>query len=280
MWPDANIGIATGKGLYPVDVDTYKGATLSDLGDIPETLTIKTGGGGLQFYFAIDQELGNTANKLGQWIDTRGEGGYVVAPGSNHISGDTYEWINDVPIAPLPAHLLEKLQPKVEPRSPRGPIHASFGDTPYGMKALNDECNDLAHTPNGGRNHQLNRAAYLMGQLVAGGELTQSTVESELTDAALRSGLSERETEKTLRSGLDAGMREPRSALEHTVPYNPPVETGKQPTTLAEAMERIAQLEQEKADLEQQNRLKDEVIHGAKAHVFSKWEKKLPALLA
>src|SRR6266571_2970300 len=70
-WPDANIGIATGH-LYVVDADTHKGAKLSDLGDIPETLTVKTGGGGFQFYFSIDPDLklGNTANKLGQWIDT------------------------------------------------------------------------------------------------------------------------------------------------------------------------------------------------------------------
>jgi hypothetical protein len=50
-----------------------------------------TGGGGRQLYFRMPLlELRNSAGKLGDNLDTRGEGGYVVAPGSNHASGNEY----------------------------------------------------------------------------------------------------------------------------------------------------------------------------------------------
>jgi len=257
---DANIGIATGQGIYVVDVDTYKGAKVSDLGNIPETLTVRTGGGGLQFYFAVDPDLklGNTTNKLGKWIDTRGEGGYVVAPGSNHLSGGRYEWLNDAPIAPLPAHLIERLEkkPKASPLPPAERVSqtlsAAKGDTPYGLAALDDECRTLAGTHEGGRNDQLNRSAYLMGNLVAGDELTESTALRELRDAALRCGLGEREIDKTLQSGLNDGMFNPRKAPERVreIPPTPVVEsTQAQPTTLEEANQIIAHMRRENEQL-------------------------------
>jgi len=92
------------------------------------------------------------------------------------------------------------------------PIHGAAGDTAYGLKAIGDECADLASTPEGGRNTLLNKIAFRLGQLVGGNELKESTVERELMAAALRSGLSESEIEKTLRSGLESGKLQPRSA--------------------------------------------------------------------
>ncbi len=85
-------------------------------------------------------------------------------------------------------------------------------DTPYGLKALEDECNALAATGEGARNDQLNTSAYKLGQLVAGGELSRGRVERELERAARLVGLSPLEIEKTLRSGLEDGMKKPRSA--------------------------------------------------------------------
>ena len=86
------------------------------------------------------------------------------------------------------------------------------GNSAYGRKALKDESAILASTPEGSRNHQLNTSAFSLGQLVAGGELPQIDVESGLLDAARQSGLPEKEIEKTLASGLKAGMLEPRTA--------------------------------------------------------------------
>jgi hypothetical protein len=55
-------------------------------------------------------------------------------------------------------------------------------------------------------------AAQTLGQLVAGGALTEHTVTDVLTDTARGIGLSEREIARTIRSGLAAGARRPRVA--------------------------------------------------------------------
>lgn len=86
------------------------------------------------------------------------------------------------------------------------------GDSRYGLRALERECDEVRTTPDGSRNVQLNKSAYSLGQLIAGNELTQVTVENALYDAAVACGLPEREIISTMRGGLDAGMKEPRHA--------------------------------------------------------------------
>jgi putative DNA primase/helicase len=56
----------------------------------------------------------------------------------------------------------------------------------------------------------LNKSAFALGQLIAAGALDQAEVESALADAARTAGLEGREIEGTIRSGLEAGMAEPR----------------------------------------------------------------------
>jgi hypothetical protein len=95
----------------------------------------------------------------------------------------------------------------------------------YARRALEDEVTNVAGAPPGngagtGRNVQLNRAAFALGQLVAGGELPRGLVEQELLAAAERCGLVNDDgvqaTEKTIQSGLTAGERQPRQAPEQT----------------------------------------------------------------
>jgi putative DNA primase/helicase len=120
-WPDANIGIATGakSGVVVLDVDPDEGGALAleDLlaehGSLPETVESLTGGGGRHLLFQHPGvEMRNSASKLGAGLDIRGDGGYVIAPPSLHESGRRYEWEvsshpTDVPLAPMPAWLLE-----------------------------------------------------------------------------------------------------------------------------------------------------------------------------
>ena len=91
-WPSANVGIRTGAecGLVVLDVDTPKGGagTLAELerkhGKLPATARVLTGGGGEHIYFRHPgRELRNSAGRLGAGLDTRGDGGYVVAPPSD-----------------------------------------------------------------------------------------------------------------------------------------------------------------------------------------------------
>lgn len=97
-WPDANVGIATGRGLVVIDVDPRSGGddAMVDLrgrlGALPDTVEVLTGGGGRHVYLATETEVRNSAGVLGPGVDVRGEGGYVVAPPSTHASGRTYAW--------------------------------------------------------------------------------------------------------------------------------------------------------------------------------------------
>ena len=94
----------------------------------------------------------------------------------------------------------------------------SGSDTRYGLHALESECRDMRQAFEGARNDQLNRSAFALGQLVAGGELSRLTVERELFAAAAAVGLDEREREKTMGSGIEKGMDNSRSAPIATTP--------------------------------------------------------------
>lgn len=96
--PYANVGIATGDGLVVVDLDGAEGlATLAswetEHGPLPLTPQVRTGGGGLHLYFQCKETIHNSVRRLGEGVDIRGEGGFVVGPGSAHISGQSYDWV-------------------------------------------------------------------------------------------------------------------------------------------------------------------------------------------
>ena len=127
-WPDANIGIRTGKesGLFVLDLDHKEDpekdgirsmARLSEKsGDLPMTPKIRTGSGGEHHYFKMPKlEIGNSEGKLAAGIDTRATGGYAVAPPSSHISGNDYKWLIDpgAPLADVPKWILTALNKKV-----------------------------------------------------------------------------------------------------------------------------------------------------------------------
>jgi hypothetical protein len=116
-WPAANIGIATGK-VVVVDVDPRHGgdASLAQLeqkhGKLPASWRVKTGGGGVHIYLDAPSSIviKNSAGLLGPGLDVRGDGGYVVAPPSGHISGEQYAWSTGKNLAPMPAWLVTALQ--------------------------------------------------------------------------------------------------------------------------------------------------------------------------
>ena len=83
------------------------------------------------------------------------------------------------------------------------------------MAALHGEALRVAGTREGTRNDTLNRAAFALGQLVASGLLPELSVITALADAAAHAGLPERETRRTIRSGMTAGSRRPRSGPSH-----------------------------------------------------------------
>ena len=131
-WPDANIGLRTGQVSGFVDVDPRHGSdrTWADLQDIhgrADTLLAYTGCGGEHHFFQVsdDELLISKDAVLGPGLDTKAEGGYVVAVPPLHESGNCYVWDNfEQLLAPLPGWLLA-----LWPREDAPPSH-SRGDAP------------------------------------------------------------------------------------------------------------------------------------------------------
>ncbi len=105
--PWANVGLALApSGLVVLDVDVRDGkpgiASLAALGDLPPTLSARTGSGG--FHAVYTRPAGVTlSSRIGfrPGLDLI-VNGYIILPPSLHVSGGRYEWLNDTPVAPLP----------------------------------------------------------------------------------------------------------------------------------------------------------------------------------
>ncbi len=115
-WPDANVGIVTGRvsGLVVIDIDPRHGGVLSlaavqrERGPLPRTVEALTGGGGRHLYFAHPGVPLHNRVGIVPGIDLRADGGCVVAPPSLHPGGRRYAWAagcspDEVPLAPMPA---------------------------------------------------------------------------------------------------------------------------------------------------------------------------------
>lgn len=156
QYPDMNIGLATGKrsGVFVLDVDAgHDGfASLEALekqyGTLPKTPTVQTGGGGRHYFFKHPStEIRNVQNsgKLGKGLDVRGDGGYVVAAGSTHASGNQYKWLvppSQIPLSDAPEWMVKILTSQV----------------PTPVKEYSAE----PAIPNGGRNNTLTSLAGAM----------------------------------------------------------------------------------------------------------------------
>lgn len=116
-----NIGLRTGaiSGFWALDIDPKSGGTESLLslesqyGKLPETRVHRTGSGGLHFLFKLPShfEVTNSRGRLPRGIDVRGNGGFIVAPGS--ITGvGAYRTEVGADIAPAPDWLLAMIEPQ------------------------------------------------------------------------------------------------------------------------------------------------------------------------
>jgi putative DNA primase/helicase len=120
-WPKANIGIATGaiSGIGVLDIDPKHGGsdTLDELthkyGKIPDTVEAITQSSGSHIIFQYEEGFRTTAGKLGRGVDTRGDGGYIVASPSKGLLGQ-YQWEassepDNCPIAKCPGWIIQLL---------------------------------------------------------------------------------------------------------------------------------------------------------------------------
>lgn len=99
-WPGCNWGM-TLAGLVVIDVDPRHSGheTLADLlakhGDLPQTPTQATGGGGRHYLFKA-REGAHYKGGLGAGLDLKhGAGQFIVVEPSGHASGGNYSWLDE-----------------------------------------------------------------------------------------------------------------------------------------------------------------------------------------
>ncbi len=195
--PDYGIGIATGHGFWVLDEDE-PGAT--DGLELPETLAARTPSGGRHFYF-LGSDVKCTARRI-PGCDTKGWGGYVVAPPT-----PGYEWLADFEsICEPPENLVALLSRKDRPEKNGAPLEPA--SLPYAHVARDGELAMVRTAEPGSRNTTLNKAAFSLGQLSP--PLEPETTMQALIGAGMDTGLSEREATKTALSGFEAGQQSPR----------------------------------------------------------------------
>ena len=246
--PRHNAAIACGpSGLIVIDCDQPKApgaeptgaANLVDLADqhgqsLPPTYTVSTPSGGTHLYFQAPEPaagampLGNTSRTVAALVDSRGDGGYVLAPGSwlapqlaggrPGRPGGSYELLDDTPPAPLPIWLHRALSvnrstASSEPAERVAAAPRSLGH--YLAAVLRDELDRVHRAEPGHHNTAVFTAARALGQLAAGGALEMAEAEALLTRAAapIAAGpcdCTTRGLTASIRSGLAYGARRPR----------------------------------------------------------------------
>ena len=92
---------------------------IEEHGDLPETKRAATGNGSHEVYqYPEGVEIRSTAGKLGEGLDVRGEGGYIVVAPSLHPNGRRYRWLNQGEPAELPGAFIDLITAKpVRPAS-------------------------------------------------------------------------------------------------------------------------------------------------------------------
>ncbi|WP_328495171.1 bifunctional DNA primase/polymerase [Streptomyces sp. NBC_00414] len=195
-------GIACGLAphhLIGIDLDTKSGTdssaalrelALRHLFTIPETVVVLTPSGGRHLWLSgpPDAVVPNSAGRLAPGIDIRGAGGYLVGPGSRTEHGvySTAPGTAHLAPAPCPTSLLRLLTPP--PRTP-GPTAATQSQQGQGLVQF------VLAAHEGQRNTRLFWAACRAYENGLGPQLTEA-----LVDAAVRTGLTEREARSTVTS--------------------------------------------------------------------------------
>lgn len=228
-------------------------------------------------------DLLGTATGSHDGLDYRGRGGLVFAAPSVRVSKrdgqpTAYRWlevldldradVSDVPwrafLAALEARTATVL-PEPTPRASsapdeRGARHDGGADPAPGgeyrarqqawaLAMLDGVAADVAQTREGGRNAALNHAAMRVGHFLPGGWLSREQAEGALFAAAVANGDvasdGAAKARRTIRSGLDAGAREPHDpkvdpprvlTLDGAAPDNGPA-TSATPTDSTEGKE-------------------------------------------
>jgi len=202
-----------GEGyVVALDADGEEGArALADaeaaLGALPPTLTVKTGRGRHLLFVAPEgvtdfgAVLGSLAGLRAEGtrliagdqpgLDLRGEGGYVVAPGSTHANGTTYT-ATGTAIAALPRPWWDALPRRTVKAPPKGTTPAAAPSADRYRAALErakrEDLDEIEYAPDGTQNTTINTVALRLFRLALGAGQNLDELAGEILDAAVRGG--------------------------------------------------------------------------------------------
>jgi hypothetical protein len=242
LYPQALPGLDLGKcGLVMLDGDRhdpkvdgvaalrqlFKQQAGLQLSMVP---MVRTPRDGVHTYFAqATPALTNRRGQLPAGVDIRGTGGFVVAPGAVLPDGRCYASLARRPdlvlsitaktIPAIPAGIIALVDPPRRRAKAQthhhGPVRPR--ERAYAKTALRRLASELATTAPGKRNEALNKAAFVLGTMVARDWITRDEVEDALRAAMEQNGYTAdkgiRAVDATLKSGLDAGMDDPHDDL-------------------------------------------------------------------
>lgn len=105
IWPDSNIGICT-EGTLVVDIDGANNSWPNNpdhAADLVNSPTSVTANGGHHHVFRPPPGVSyrSTAGRLAESVDTRADGGYIVAAPSRLENGKQYCWVEGLELVPL-----------------------------------------------------------------------------------------------------------------------------------------------------------------------------------
>lgn len=219
-----NSGVATGlpSGCFVLDCDDMVAWAEAITRGIPDTFTVKTPRG-WHFYFRRPADgCGNRAKLAGiQGWDIRGDGGYVVGPGSHYVPSPdeltkgkvegTYQIEADLPLAPAPQWLLDLLA-KPEHVAPVAEYAEAETTSPYGRAALNGALEDLADAGSGNLSDRIYTTSARVGELVAGGEIRHDEGWESILEGLYAKGVGhEDKALGTMRRGWEKGWSNPKT---------------------------------------------------------------------
>lgn len=220
-YPKALIGGACGKSnivVFDLDVkngpngiEAFEELCRKNRIDTTGALVSLSPSGGKHIIFSHDHSIAPikcTASQVAQGIDVRGDGGYIILPPSRSTNGK-YEKFGDWSSAPieLPPSLALVAKQASE-RTGKPPFLKRRGTTVSGNVVLSAEVTKMKNTEVGNRNTQLNKSGYRLGHLLFDGGLERDAIVSELSKAALASGLDEHEVKKTVENSINDGFKD------------------------------------------------------------------------
>ncbi|MGE0829852.1 MAG: bifunctional DNA primase/polymerase [Hyphomonadaceae bacterium] len=223
------IGVATGEGVFVIDLDRNHGdgadgiasfaALVRKHGAVAPGPRVKSPAGGLHLYFACPAgRRVRSRAAIVAGVDVRGEDGLAMCPPSAR-NGVACRWAAapwECALPRAPAWLLDMVAPIEAPPMAAASVRPYRGEaSAYARVALERELKAVASAAPGVRNAALFKAAASLGSLCAGGALPADPVAASLVEAAAACGLvaddGTHAVEATIASGFKAGLARPRA---------------------------------------------------------------------